>query len=350
MMDTATIKFHTRAANWDDIPAIVDLRNASSRDTRGTDNTAVHWQKRQWYDSEINLATDSLLVLDGEMAVAYIELVSQYPYILHEMVGVVHPGYRGVGIGTYLVGWAEDRVRKTVDQAPEEAAVFIQNSIFDCNQPGQNLIESQGFRAVRDFVYFQINLLQKFPDPIWPDGIEVRLLEPADWGKVGPALNEAFKDHWGVIDYEAGKPDKSDPEKEPDPRITDPEAYDSTYFNSPELCFVAWDGDQVAGSCLCNAKTVEFPEAGYIGSLSIRRPWRRRGIGYALTLHALNAFYERGTVHVLTDTDANSLTSAYRVYQKAGMEIFRREYVYEKLVRPGRDLVKRRMPTNQEGV
>ena len=72
-----------------------------------------------------------------------------------------------------------------------------------------------------------------------------------------------------------------------------------------------------------------------------RRPWRRRGIGRALTLHALNVFYERGTRQVLTDTDGDSLTKAYRVYQKAGMKIFRREHVYEKTIRPGRDFVKR---------
>ena len=97
----------------------------------------------------------------------------------------------------------------------------------------------------------------------------------------------------------------------------------------------------MAGSCLCNAKTVEYPQAGYLGSLSIRRPWRRLGLGRAFTLQILNAFYERGTMYVLTDTDGDGFTQAYRVYQKARMEIFCRELVYEKAIRPGKDLVKR---------
>ena len=66
------------------------------------------------------------------------------------------------------------------------------------------------------------------------------------------------------------------------------------------------------------------------------------GIGHALTLHALRAFYDRGTTHVLTDTDVDSLTAAYHVYQKVGMSIFRREIVFEKRIRQGRDLLKRK--------
>ena len=117
--------------------------------------------------------------------------------------------------------------------------------------------------------------------------------------------------------------------------------FDSAYFNSPGLCFVAWDGDEVAGLCLCNATTFEYPEAGYLGSLSVRRRWQKLGLGRALTLHALRAFYDRGTSHVLTETDGDGFTKAFRVYEKTGMAIFRREFVFEKAIRPGRDLLKR---------
>ncbi len=41
-----------RPATWDDVGIVVALLNASSQSTRGTDSTAVHWQKRHWYESE----------------------------------------------------------------------------------------------------------------------------------------------------------------------------------------------------------------------------------------------------------------------------------------------------------
>ena len=343
---TLSEKFQRRQTKWADVAAIVALRNASSQSTRGTDVSAVHWQKRHWYDANINLETDSLLVFAGETAVAYAELTSESPFVVYEMVGAVHPDYRQQGLGTALVKWAENRVQRTVDKAPEGTAVFIHNSTFDSNQPGRDLLKTHGYKIVRDFVYLQIHMDSKPPEPVWADGIEVRPLQATDWNKVGPALNEAFNDHWGIVEYETDEEDVAEPDK-PNPRETDPEAFDDAYFNSPGLCFVAWAGDEVAGSCLCNATTVEYPQAGYLGSLSIRRPWRRIGLGRALTLHILNAFYERGTTHVLTDTDGDGFTRAYRVYQKAGMEIFRRELVYERTIRPGRDLVKRNLKDTQ---
>lgn len=342
LMGALSEKFQTRCAAWSDIDSIVNLRNASSQDTRGTNVTAAHWQKRHWYDSSLDLETDSLLILAGDNAVAFVELSSEAPYVVYELTGVVHPDFRGQGLGTYLINWAKNRVWQTNHQAPAGAAVFIQSSIFDSNQPGRALLQSRGYTVVRDFVHLQIHMDAKPPAPVWPPGIEVRpLLVPNDWEKVGPALHEAFKDHWGIIEYE--KQEQPDSSSKSPAKEMDPEAFDEAYFNSPGLCYVAWDGDQVVGSCLCNASTVEFPQAGYLGSLSTRRAWRQRGIGLALTLQALNAFYKRGTTHVLTDTDGDSLTKAYRIYQKVGMEIFRHEYVYEKIICPGRDLVKRNL-------
>lgn len=331
--------YDSRPASWQDVAEIVALRNVSARSTRGRDVTAVHWQKRHWYETEINLDTDSLLVLGGDGVIGYIELTSESPFVVCEMTGAVHPRFRRQGIGTALVGWAEARAAEMASRAPDGAAVFIHSSLFDNNQPGRQLLTHLGYNAVRDFVYLAIDMDNRPAAPVWPEGINVRLLEPPDWAKVGPALDEAFRDHWGAIDFEEGESEGDD--SAPNPRVTDPEAFDNRYFNSPGLCFVAWNGEEVAGCCLCNAMTLEFPEAGYLGSLSVRRPWRRRGLGLALTLHALNAFYAQGTRRVLTDTDGDSLTGAYHVYQTAGMEIFRREHVYEKILRPGRDLLRR---------
>ena len=80
-MDIMTLseRYHFRPASWADVSAIAALRNASSQNTRGTDVTAVHWQKRQWYDSGIDLEADALLVLDGETAAAFHEMSAQVP-------------------------------------------------------------------------------------------------------------------------------------------------------------------------------------------------------------------------------------------------------------------------------
>ena len=94
----------------------------------------------------------------------------------------------------------------------------------------------------------------------------------------------------------------------------------------------------MAGSCLGNAKTIEWPDSGKVGSLSIRRPFRRRGLARALMYHALGEFYRYGIRRVITDTDADSFTGANRLYQQVGMRNYRREHLYEKVLRPGTEL------------
>ncbi len=79
---------------------------------------------------------------------------------------------------------------------------------------------------------------------------------------------------------------------------------------------------------------------GWVGSLSVRRPWRRRGLGLALLLHSFHALQERGKARVGLGVDAQNLTGATRLYEKAGMHSDpRRQWsVYEKELRPGIEL------------
>jgi ribosomal protein S18 acetylase RimI-like enzyme len=70
----------------------------------------------------------------------------------------------------------------------------------------------------------------------------------------------------------------------------------------------------------------------------VLRPWRRQGLGLALLHHTFAEFYQRGTHKVGLGVDAQSLTGATRLYERAGMHIARRFISYEKELRPGREL------------
>jgi ribosomal protein S18 acetylase RimI-like enzyme len=72
----------------------------------------------------------------------------------------------------------------------------------------------------------------------------------------------------------------------------------------------------------------------------VRRPWRKRGLGLALLNHSFGEFYRRGYRRVGLGVDAQNLTGALRLYEKAGMRAdpARRFSVYEKELRLGVDL------------
>jgi GNAT superfamily N-acetyltransferase len=142
-------------------------------------------------------------------------------------------------------------------------------------------------------------------------------------------VNEAFRDHWGYVEI---------PFEEELARFMN-------YMNNsedfdPSLTFLAWEGDQVVGTSLCVDHISDDPELGWVGSLGVLRPWRRRGLGLALLQHSFVELYKRGLRRVGLGVDAGSLTGALRLYENAGMHSNpEREFaIWEKELRPGEDL------------
>jgi GNAT superfamily N-acetyltransferase len=70
----------------------------------------------------------------------------------------------------------------------------------------------------------------------------------------------------------------------------------------------------------------------------VRRPWRKHGLGLALLHHAFGEFYRRGTREIGLGVDAQSLTGATRLYERAGMHALLHYDSYEKELRPGVEL------------
>jgi len=79
---------------------------------------------------------------------------------------------------------------------------------------------------------------------------------------------------------------------------------------------------------------------GWVMDLSVRRPWRKQGLGLALLQHSFVEYYNRGFRSVGLGVDASSLTGATRLYEKAGMHVQRKYDRYELELRAGEELVK----------
>jgi GNAT superfamily N-acetyltransferase len=144
-------------------------------------------------------------------------------------------------------------------------------------------------------------------------------------------MEEAFADLWGAILPWV--------ERLPVEEVT-PEgdaSEDESYSNTPGVCFIVLDGELVAGGILCNGKLVERRDSGRVGSMFVRPRYRRQGIGRALMLAAFGEFWRRGQHRIITDTDANSFTHAPQLYMSLGMRPYRREFLYEKEIRAGKE-------------
>jgi ribosomal protein S18 acetylase RimI-like enzyme len=171
------------------------------------------------------------------------------------------------------------------------------------------------------------DLAGDLPAPAWPAGITVRTMQPGDEMALYRAKNEAFRDHWGHVEA---------PEQEGFAAWQHRRINDSSYDSS--LWFVALDGNQIAGFSLCQLRTSEDPAMGWVNSLGVRRPWRRRGLAKALLYQSFAALRQRGQASIGLDVDGSSLTGATQLYQQAGMREIRQTIFFEKELRAGINL------------
>ena len=101
----------------------------------------------------------------------------------------------------------------------------------------------------------------------------------------------------------------------------------------PALFVVAWDGDEIAGSVtnvINERENAEFGRLrGLLDSVAVRRPWRGRGLGYALVMRSLDMLRERGMTSAWLGVDAENPNGALRLYE-AGFAVDARDAAYRK--------------------
>jgi GNAT superfamily N-acetyltransferase len=94
--------------------------------------------------------------------------------------------------------------------------------------------------------------------------------------------------------------------------------------------YVAGDGEEIAGTCLCNPRGAGDPETAWIHIVGVQPPWRRRGLALAPLHHSFGSFYRQGRRRIAPEVDAQNPTGATHLYEKAGMHVERRYDYFEK--------------------
>jgi ribosomal protein S18 acetylase RimI-like enzyme len=177
------------------------------------------------------------------------------------------------------------------------------------------LFESRGYRDVRHFFRMAIELEGPPPRPNWPDGLEARPVEPEQLRAFHAAREEAFANEWRHV-----------PEAF--------EAFEARVVERPRaelsLWTAVWDGERIAATLIAGREL----GGGWIASIGVREPWRRRGLGLALLRHAFGQLRERGEHRVQLGVDAENASGAIRLYERAGMHVVWEAVVYEKELDP----------------
>ena len=321
-----------QAVKMEDVESVVALFNADAKRVIGVEKFSADEFIPEWTTPHFDLERDTRLVLapDGS-TVGYSEVWDlDDPHVQIFCWGRVHPDHTGKGVGTYLLDWAEVRARQAIPLAPAGARVKLMVDALDINPPAHELFRNCGFQLVRHSLRMVTSLNGSLLQPQWPAGIAVRTMRSGqDERAIFSASREAFQDHWGHVE----RPFE--------------EEYSRWLHHSksrqdfdPALWFLAMDGEQIAGICLCRMTTHDDPEMGWVSILAVRKPWRQRGLGLALLHNAFGEFQRRGKSKVGLGVDAENLTGAIRLYVRAGMkpDPDRQFSIHEKELRPGVEL------------
>lgn len=311
-----------RSTSWDDLEAVAKLiYDVCAADGDTIVAVTPEELKHEWQSSGFVLERDAIIVETAEgRVVGYEEFGDGHKHARLHTDGYVHPDFKGLGIGTALLRTIEKRAREEMTLAEPGVRVSLRSGIDNNDPSSHELHRAEGYQPLRYHWRMEVVLDGAPPEPKLPEGIELRPFITGEHDiAVWQAQNESFRDHWGSHDVSLEEWKHS--------RIEDPEF-------DPTLWKIAWAGDEVAGFSINRFRM----GIGWIRSLGVRRPWRKRGLGEALLYASFGEFYGRGMKTIGLGVDAQNPTGATRLYQKVGMHAASEFVTYEKELRPGRDV------------
>lgn len=321
-MSTITAQNLTmRAPTLDDAEIIYELMSLCQKTDEGVVELSLDDLRTDLTDEDFDLQRDAWLFFTPENKLVGFGGVWNNQHSQLYTDNNVHREYRGQGIGIRIFQLCETRAREHIALAPADARVVLNSLVISTNTAAKHVLERENMSLVRHFFRMFIEMNEAPPLPQWPDNIKVRnFIKGEDNERLFEAFEESFNDHWGHTRSTQAHWEHNSIER--------------TSFD-PSLWFLAMDGDEIAGYAMC---WNELPEFGWVGTLGVRRQWRKQGLGLALLHHAFGEFYKRGQRNVGLSVDASSLTNAVRLYEKAGMKVARQFDRYQKELRPGKEL------------
>lgn len=295
-------KYSVRPARPDDLEAVHAVISLQNIADYGSPMVSTQDLQKKWQD--IDLENDTCVAFAENELAGYAELLdgdSPYIYLADR---------KNVDLAFQLLMILEGKVA-----GQKQRKVNLFTKVSEKNNTLLQLYASSGYQSSLSFLIMEVLLDEPPPAPQWADGIIVRrFIKGRDEQATYRADEEAAQDkgYHEPLSYEAWVKRMQ----------MDRENFD------PSLWFLACAGDEVAGVAL-NLFARET-NTGWVDHLSVRRPWRKRGIGKALLLHTFYEFYVRDVRRVRLSVDSKSLTNAPRLYESVGMQTVQQYHIYRK--------------------
>lgn len=224
--------------------------------------------------------------------------------------GYLLPEHRRRGVGSAMLGWAEERVRQLAAQHDTVRTAVIGANAMASEQDATALLLAAGYRRVFSLVELELAdlgpLAERRAD--LPAGIRTGPIGAGDHRAAWRTVVDSYADNglvpkWPFEDFAAADP----------------------------TCWrAAWHGRDMVGVALCSLRRHDRT-MGEVEELSVRADRRRLGVGRALLLDGLRTLREQGATTARLFTGTANPHRSYDLYQSVG---FRRRNEYVRYRRP----------------
>lgn len=309
------LRFRRPTGTDDDYELMARVINAANvEDVVPWFPTATSLREEMEGSSGLDPLTDVVLTeIDGSVvAITSAEHILRSGRPTYDVHGHIVPEHRRCGLGRALLHENLRRAREIADAHADPYPLAIRTWTGEHETGHHALLTAEGFTVDRWFFLMLRPTLDDIPDLPLPDGMALRPVQPADHRAIFDAEFEAFQDHWLPDDYD--------------------EAQFETLFRKTDLdtdlWVVAWDGDEVAG-VIQNWIWADENERlgvkrGWLEKISVRRPWRRRGLARAMAAESLRRLRGAGMTEAMLGVDTANPTGALGLYEELGFLVDQR--------------------------
>ncbi len=223
---------------------------------------------------------------------------------LYLHVGRVLPEWRGRGLGTALVHWAEQRLRTLATGHPTNGKGTFGANASSTETSATELLLNEGYTVYYTSAQMECTDFAHLQTPGLPEGFALRPATPEQYRLIW----EAARRHWAGFTKANSLPTEEDYQE-----------FLSLISPDPELLKVVWHNEQpiaiVQGSIT--------RDTGIIDDVIVSSAYKRRGLAEALLTYDMITMRERGVQRIRLHTDASNRHGARSLYEKLGFRVIK---------------------------
>jgi len=223
--------------------------------------------------------------------------------------GNLLPDHWGKGIEELMLLFAEEQCRSAAANMPAEQKKIFRTWRKNKAKDIVAFFKKHGYQPERFFFEMNRPIEKEISECPLPEGVEIRPVEPTHFRAIWDAEQEAFRDHWGYA--------------QPTEQMY--EAWQKQRLFRPEYWKVAWEDDQVCGMVLNFFDEEENKEynrqRGWTEEISVRRPWRGKGLAKALIAESIRMFRDMGMEETALGVDSDNPNGALKLYENMGYAV-----------------------------